>query len=34
MPAGQQAYFHRAKLNGAARDGSYREEMEREAVAA
>jgi fructose-bisphosphate aldolase class I len=32
--AGQQAYYHRAKLNGAARDGSYREEMERDAVAA
>jgi len=32
--AGQQAYFHRAKLNGAARSGSYTEEMEREAVAA
>jgi fructose-bisphosphate aldolase class I len=34
VPAGQQAYFHRAKLNGAARSGSYTEEMEREAVAA
>ena len=34
VPAGQQAYYHRAKLNGAARDGSYREEMERDAVAA
>ena len=34
VPAGQQAYYHRAKLNGAARDGNYREEMEREAVAA
>ncbi|HEU5213446.1 MAG TPA: class I fructose-bisphosphate aldolase [Gaiellaceae bacterium] len=34
VPAGQQAYYHRAKLNGAARDGNYREEMEREPVAA
>ena len=34
VPAGQQAYYHRAKLNGAARGGSYREEMEREAVPA
>jgi fructose-bisphosphate aldolase class I len=34
VPAGQQAYVHRAKLNGAARAGSYGEEMEREAVAA
>ena len=34
VAAGQQAYYHRAKLNGAARGGSYREEMEREAVAA
>ena len=34
VPAGQQAYYHRAKLNGAARDGSYREEMEPDAVAA
>ncbi|MGZ8694206.1 MAG: class I fructose-bisphosphate aldolase [Gaiellaceae bacterium] len=33
VPAGQQAYYHRAKLNGAARSGSYTEEMEREAVA-
>ena len=33
VPAGQQAYYHRAKLNGAARDGSYREEMERQTVA-
>ena len=30
----QQAYFHRARLNGAARFGRYTEEMEREAVAA
>ena len=34
IAAGQQAYFHRAKLNGAARSGSYSEEMERETVAA
>jgi fructose-bisphosphate aldolase, class I len=34
VPAGQQAYYRRAKLNGAARSGSYTEEMEREAVAA
>jgi fructose-bisphosphate aldolase, class I len=27
-PAGQQAFYHRAKLNGAARYGSYRKEME------
>ncbi|MBD0348308.1 MAG: fructose-bisphosphate aldolase class I [Thermoleophilia bacterium] len=30
----QQAYLHRAKLNGAARFGRYSEDMEREAVAA
>jgi fructose-bisphosphate aldolase, class I len=30
----QQAFYHRAKLNGAARSGSYSEEMEREAVPA
>jgi fructose-bisphosphate aldolase class I len=30
----QQAYLHRAKLNGAARSGDYSEEMEREAVPA
>ncbi len=33
LEAGQQAYLHRAKLNGAARSGSYSPEME-EAVAA
>ena len=33
VAAGQQAYFHRARLNGAARSGSYTEEMERETVA-
>jgi fructose-bisphosphate aldolase, class I len=27
-PAAQQAFYHRAKLNGAARYGSYRKEME------
>ena len=32
--AGQKAYFHRAKLNGAARTGRYRVEMERELVGA
>jgi fructose-bisphosphate aldolase class I len=30
----QQAYYHRAKLNGAARSGDYSEEMEKEAVPA
>ena len=30
----QRAYYHRAKLNGAARTGSYAPEMERQAVAA
>jgi fructose-bisphosphate aldolase class I len=34
VAAGQQAYYRRAKLNGAARHGQYTEEMEREAVAA
>jgi fructose-bisphosphate aldolase class I len=34
VAAGQQAYYRRAKLNGAARFGRYSEEMEREAVAA
>jgi fructose-bisphosphate aldolase, class I len=34
VPAGQQAFYRRAKLNGAARNGQYTEEMEREAVAA
>jgi fructose-bisphosphate aldolase class I len=34
VTAGQQAYYRRAKLNGAARFGRYSEEMEREAVAA
>ena len=32
--AGQRAYYHRAKMNAAARTGSYAPEMEREAVAA
>jgi fructose-bisphosphate aldolase class I len=31
VPAGQDAFFQRAKLNGAARSGSYSEEMERAA---
>jgi fructose-bisphosphate aldolase class I len=31
--AGQRAYYHRAKMNGAARTGMYAPEMEREAVA-
>jgi fructose-bisphosphate aldolase class I len=34
VTAGQQAYYRRAKLNGAARFGRYSEEMEREAVVA
>jgi fructose-bisphosphate aldolase, class I len=34
VTAGQQAYYRRAKLNGAARFGRYSEEMEREAVTA
>jgi fructose-bisphosphate aldolase, class I len=34
VAAGQQAYYRRARLNGAARYGRYTEEMEREAVAA
>jgi fructose-bisphosphate aldolase class I len=32
VPAAQQAFHHRAKLNGAARYGRYSEEMEREAA--
>ena len=32
--AGQRAYYHRAKMNAAARTGSYAPEMEREAVTA
>jgi fructose-bisphosphate aldolase, class I len=32
--AAQRAYYHRAKMNGAARTGMYAPEMEREAVAA
>jgi len=31
MPAGQAALYHRAKCNGAARDGRYKKEMEAEA---
>jgi fructose-bisphosphate aldolase class I len=30
--AGQRAYFHRARMNGAARGGSYSPSMEREGV--
>ena len=33
VQAGQRAYYHRAKMNGAARTGMYAPEMEREAVA-
>jgi fructose-bisphosphate aldolase class I len=32
LQAGQRAYFHRARMNGAARSGSYAPSMEREAV--
>ena len=34
LEAGQRAYHHRARMNSAARSGSYSPEMEREAVAA
>jgi fructose-bisphosphate aldolase class I len=34
VEAGQRAYYHRAKMNGAARTGMYAPEMEREAVTA
>ncbi len=34
VEAGQRAYYHRAKMNAAARTGSYAPEMEHEAVAA
>src|ERR687886_190183 len=34
LEAGQRAYYHRAKMNGAARTGMYAPEMEREAVPA
>src|ERR671918_159730 len=34
VEAAQRAYFHRAKMNGAARTGMYAPEMEREAVTA
>src|SRR3954464_13902532 len=34
VEAGQRAYYHRAKMNAAARTGTYAPEMEREAVAA
>jgi fructose-bisphosphate aldolase class I len=32
IEAGQRAYYHRAKMNAAARTGTYAPEMEREAV--
>jgi fructose-bisphosphate aldolase class I len=32
LGAGQKAFYHRAKLNGAARHGSYTPEMEHEAA--
>jgi fructose-bisphosphate aldolase, class I len=34
VEAGQRAYYHRAKMNSAARTGMYAPEMEREAVPA
>jgi fructose-bisphosphate aldolase class I len=34
VEAGQRAYYHRAKMNGAARTGMYAPEMEREAAPA
>jgi fructose-bisphosphate aldolase, class I len=34
LEAGQRAYYHRAKMNGAARTGMYATEMEKEAVPA
>ena len=34
VPVAQRAYYHRAKMNGAARTGMYAPEMEREAVPA
>jgi fructose-bisphosphate aldolase class I len=34
VAAAQKAYYHRAKLNGLARHGKYKEEMEKELVAA
>lgn len=34
VPAAQRAYHHRARMNGAARNGSYTPEMEREPVTA
>ena len=33
VEAGQRAYYHRAKMNSAARTGTYAPELEREAVA-
>jgi hypothetical protein len=32
VEAGQRAYYHRAKMNSAARTGMYAPEMERETV--
>ena len=34
VQAGQEALYHRAKMNGAARSGSYSEDMEKEMAAA
>jgi fructose-bisphosphate aldolase class I len=34
VEAGQRAYYHRAKMNGAARTGTYAPEMEKEAAVA
>ena len=34
VEAVQRAYYHRAKMNGAARTGTYAPELEREGVAA
>jgi fructose-bisphosphate aldolase class I len=34
VPAGQKAFFNRAKMNGAARTGRYSDKMERELVPA
>jgi fructose-bisphosphate aldolase class I len=34
VEAGQRAYYHRAKMNSAARSGLYAPELEREAVTA
>jgi len=34
VEAGQRAFYHRAKMNSAARSGLYAPEMEREAISA